>query len=140
MNFKKERIPRTIDFQHLCDRTEIMKKCPTHIKHKLRKLAMAAAEEELKLQLQELAENFEIWKAGNISSRELRHILHTYINGKSRELFNRNRSVPDDILVADAVVRGILKKDDITEDVLPYIQNGIHFYQDMLDSKNKGHS
>ncbi|GAK56443.1 hypothetical protein U27_03405 [Candidatus Vecturithrix granuli] len=113
-----------------------MKKYPQQIKHQLHELAMIATEAELFLQLTELAEKFESWKQDAISSRELRHILLTYVDGPSRELFRRNRELPDDIVVADAIVRGLLNKDDIAEELWPYLQNGVQFYQDVA-TKNR---
>ena len=106
-----------------------MKKYPQQIKRQLHELAMLATEAELFLQLTELSEKFETWKQNAISSRELRHILLTYVDGPSRELFRRNRELPDDIVVADAVARGLLNKNDIAEELWPYLQNEVQFSQ-----------
>ncbi|MDY0095084.1 MAG: hypothetical protein RBT80_20505 [Candidatus Vecturithrix sp.] len=108
-----------------------MKKYPQRIKHQLHDLAMIATEAELFLQLTDLAEKFESWKQSAISSRELRHFLLTYVDGPTRELFRRNRELPDDIVVADAVARGLLNKEDIAAELWPYLQNGVQFYQDV---------
>lgn len=108
-----------------------MKKYPRQIKQQLRKLAIRATEAELNVQLTELAEKFDAWKQQSVSSRELRHILLTYADGPSRELFRRNRELPDDIVVAEAIARGILDKDEIAEELWAYLQNGVQFYQDV---------
>jgi hypothetical protein len=84
-----------------------------------------------------LAEKFESWKQDAISSRELRHFLLTYVDGPTRELFRRNRELPDDIVVADAVARGLLNKEDIAAELWPYLQNGVQFYQDVAAKDRK---
>ena len=98
-----------------------MKRYSRHIQRELRKLALLAVEKELRLQLTDLSAQFNAWKAQEMSSRELRHILHVYVDGPSRELFRQHREVLADIFVADAVARGVLAKEDVPDDVLDAI-------------------
>ena len=111
-----------------------MKKYSPQLKKRLRELALLAIEKELGLQLQELAEHVESWKSGKLSNRELRHVLHAYVDGPSRELFRRHREVPDDIFVADAVARNVLKEEEVPQELLPYIRNGVQFYSKVLEN------
>lgn len=111
-----------------------MERHSPEIKKQLRELALLAIEKELGLQLQELSEHVESWKANMLSNRELRHIVHSYVDGPSRELFRRHREVPDDIFVADAVARKVLTSDDIPQELRPYIQNGAQFYSKVLEN------
>ncbi|PIE31642.1 hypothetical protein CSA56_17675 [candidate division KSB3 bacterium] len=111
-----------------------MKRYSRHIQQELRKLALLAVEKELRLQLTELSTQFHAWKSGEISSRELRHVIHLYVDGPSRELFRQHREVPADIFVADAFARGVLQKEDVPDDVLTAIQNGIQFYHNVLEN------
>ncbi len=111
-----------------------MKRYSRHIRQQLRKLALFVVEKELHRQLEDLSTRFDGWKAGEMSSRELRHVLHAYVDGPSRELFRQHREVPADIFVADAVARGVLAQEDVPDDVLEAIRHSVQFYHKVLES------
>ena len=111
-----------------------MKTYSVKVKKQLRELALLAIEKELGVQLQELSKHVDSWKSGSLSNRELRHIVHAYVEGPSRELFRRHREVPDDIFVADALAREILAKEDVPQELWPYLRNGAQFYRKILEN------
>jgi hypothetical protein len=107
-----------------------MQTYPKHIKRKLRELSMLAYEEELKRALTPLAEQFDAWKQGQIGAGELSEQIHRYDTGISRELFKRyNDSSALVMQVAYAVVEGLLRETDIPQEVMPYLENALHFYR-----------
>jgi hypothetical protein len=69
---------------------------------------------------------------GWLSIYELSDLIHQYHQGPSRELYNLCNNAPIDILVASAVVRGLLKEEDVPAEVLPYIQNALEFARQNL--------
>lgn len=108
----------------------MIKHYPKNIRKLLRELSAAAYEAELKQQLMQLAESFDAWRQEKISSGELSDLIHAYYRGPARELFSRYNNCPEDMLVAMAVVRGLLSLEAMPSEVLPYIQQQIEIYRD----------
>ena len=109
-----------------------MQTFPKAVKRQLRELAIQAYENELAEEMSKLAEQFEAWKQGRICAGDLSSIIHDYDRGPSRDMFWRyNSRVGDDVLVASAVARGLLKREDIPENVWPHIEKLTQFYMDV---------
>jgi len=102
---------------------------PKHIKRKLNDLAAQAYELELGRELDRLFHQFEAWKAGQISADELNDLIHKHHNGPSRELYSKYANVQVGLLVAYALVSGLLPQDSVPEEVWPYLQRELAFYQ-----------
>jgi hypothetical protein len=101
-----------------------MREYPKQIKRQLRELNEKAHENELNQELAKLALEFEAWKQGRISGDELNDLIHAFHHGPSRELFNRYTLRGNEhFAVAGAVVQGILRKEDIPDEVWPYLQD-----------------
>ena len=106
-----------------------MKDYPKHIKRKLRELNALAYEEELRQALLSLGEQFDAWKQGKLSAGELDQLIHRYDSSIAKELSSRYDNNPFiDMVVAYAFTQGILKQEDIPEEVIPYLQNAVKFY------------
>lgn len=106
---------------------------PKSVKRHLRQLANETYENELAKEMTKLAEQFEAWKQGHICAGDLNILIHDYHQGPSREMFARyNSRLGDDVLVAGAIARGLLKRDDIPEEVWPHIQGLTEFYRSQL--------
>jgi hypothetical protein len=103
---------------------------PKRIKRALRELAGEAYEQEMKREVSQLAESFDKWRAGKIDVWELDHRIHQYHNGPARELYNQY-NVPSqiDMLVAYAIVRGIISEDRVPEELWPYLDRQLEFYR-----------
>ncbi len=98
------------------------------MKRVLRDLSMKAHEEELRRGLLPLAQAFDDWRDGKISSGELTEIIHEFHQGSARDLFVRyNRGVLT-ANVAHAVASGILSRSDVPEEALEYLEGLITFY------------
>lgn len=107
-----------------------MKDYPKQIKRQLRELVGQAYENELARELGKLEKRFEDWRAGKICAGELSEIIHRYHNGPARELWGKyNQNPYTELLVASAMVEGILQKEDASEEVWPYVEAAIERYR-----------
>ncbi|MFQ6013948.1 MAG: hypothetical protein ACE5NP_00720 [Anaerolineae bacterium] len=106
-----------------------MQQFPKRIKKQLRELATQAHENELARELAQLAKKFDEWRDNRISAGELSHIVHQYDTGPLRDLYKRYNSGSVHMLVAYAVVHGILEEEAIPENVWPYIENAVQFWR-----------
>jgi len=99
-----------------------MKTYPIILKRQLRQWGQLAAERELQQQLTDLATQVDAWRQQMMTGRELRHVFHQYVNGASRELIQRYREQPDDLLVRKALAKGLLQRDELPRDLLAAIE------------------
>ncbi len=91
-------------------------------KRNLRDLADKAYERELGQQLGKLEDEFARWRRGEINAHDLSDAIHEFHNGARRELYSLYRSDMLEVVVAGAMVRGILSQAEIPEDVLPILR------------------
>ena len=107
-----------------------MHEFPKPIKRKIRELAGQVYEKDLAGELTKLAEHFEAWKRGEIDSFDLSDLIHKFHQGPARELFSRyNTPGIEHTLVAHAVVRGLLEREDIPDDVWPHLEGLVEMYR-----------
>jgi hypothetical protein len=92
-------------------------------------LARKAYERELARALDELAAEFDAWRAGEIDADDLDHMIHAYHQGPSRELFGIYDNLEPALLVGRAVVIDLLPKGAIPKEVWPYIEEWIAVYR-----------
>lgn len=104
---------------------------PKRIKRLLREQAMLAHEEELRRALLPIAAAFEEWKEGGLGSGELSDMIHEHHQGPARELFSKYNNGPLDVVVAHAIVSGILDAGQVPEELLEYLRGAIAFYEKM---------
>ena len=111
-----------------------MERYPKRIRRQIRELAGQAYEKELERELGKLGQHFDEWREGRISASELTELVHQYHNGPARELWKKYNGNPyTELLVASAIVCGILPREDVSEDVWPYIEQAIALYRLDLD-------
>jgi len=110
-----------------------MREYPKAIKRLLRQYAIEAYENELHRELTKLDNSFAEWRNGNISSSELSHRIRLYETDPSRELYNRYNSGDDAMNVAYAIVTGLIRKDEVTADVLEALEGPLSFYQSLKE-------
>ena len=106
-----------------------MKRYPKRIKRQLKELASLAYENELSRELALLAEKFDEWRQGRISTGELSRLIHQCHNGPARELWKRYNDGLVHMQMAYAIVHGILREEDIPKEVWPYIEGALEFYR-----------
>jgi 5'-deoxynucleotidase YfbR-like HD superfamily hydrolase len=99
-------------------------------KKKLRELAGIANELELDQELEKLYRHFESWRKKEISCFELSDLIHTFHQGASREIWKIYTSSDPDTAVSRAVALGLLKKEEIPENLLDILDLKIGFFTD----------
>lgn len=102
---------------------------PKHIKRKLRELATAAHEEELRRALLPLADDLDRMRRGELSSHAVSDRMHALHDGEVREMWKMYVLGDPHISVAYAVHTGILAPGSIPADVMPWIEPAIGFYR-----------
>ncbi len=85
---------------------------------------------ELTKELESLSAKFDEWRAGKMDCFDLTEVIHKFHNGPARELYTKyNYSPPLEMLVVQAIVTGLLKKEDLRPEVLEYLSNTIAAYE-----------
>ena len=105
-------------------------------KRRLRELAEIAYERELKKSLTVLAATFDQWKSSKITSLELSQLLHEFDRGESRDLWSMYDTPEHDMVVARALVKGILTNKDVGEELAGVLQPHIRFYEGEASKRN----
>ena len=109
-----------------------MKDYPKRIKKLLREYLIEAYERELHRELTLLEGSFEEWRQGKISSGELSYRIHQYEVGPSRELYKKyDEDSLTEMMVAYAIVAGILKRDEIPQELLEALEKPLSFYESL---------
>ncbi len=106
-----------------------MEELPKRVRRQLKELADMAYERELSQELDKLAQGFEQWRQGNLDAFELNDLIHKHHNGPSRELWKQYHYSLPHMQVAYAVSAGILREEEIPEEVWPYIEGMLAFYE-----------
>ncbi|HYT95102.1 MAG TPA: hypothetical protein VEL76_40670, partial [Gemmataceae bacterium] len=111
---------------------------PKAVKRQLRELAAIAHERELRTYLERLEMDFAQWRAGRIDTWELSDRIHRFHQGPSRDLFVQYTGNWPDMVVAHALVSGLLKESEVTAEVLQALARPIAFYRSLeQDSKSR---
>ncbi len=83
----------------------------------LRELAGRAHAEALGRELLELHEDFHAWQKGNLSAFDLNENIHRFHDGPSRRLYIHYTSGLYELVVARAVIQGLLSESSLPEEV-----------------------
>jgi hypothetical protein len=106
---------------------------PKPIKKLLREYLAEAYEAELQRELTKLDRSFAEWRAGKISSGELSYRVHQYETSPSRELYKRYNGDLPDMMVAYAIVAGILPEAEVPAELLEAIDRPLSFYRSLKE-------
>lgn len=96
---------------------------------KLRKLSMRAYERELARELSHLEAQFTEWREGAVDSFQLNDIIHKFHDGVNRDLYKQYTIVEPYLMVAYALVEGILGEEEIEPEILTKLGRAIEFYR-----------
>ena len=102
---------------------------PKKIKRLLNEYVTEAYERELQRELTKLDQSFSDWRSGKIGSGELSYRVHQYETGPSRALYQRYNRSPKDMTLAYMIVAGVLRRDEIPEELLQALERPLSFYQ-----------
>lgn len=105
-----------------------MQRVPKHIKRQVREWAGIAHERDLRQALGELRAQFDRWERGEIDSFELNECVHRFHQDTSREIWKRYATTHLEPAVASAVAAGVLRKEELTLELLQHIDALIEFY------------
>ena len=101
-------------------------------KLELSQLARSAYEREMDTALQELDSWFDQWKIQNISAIELSEKIHRFHQDDARELWSKYVSnTLHDLLVAAAIQKGIIRSNELSEELLEFLKPKIKLYRNL---------
>lgn len=100
------------------------------LKSIIRDLAAKAHERELGKHLERLSESLARWKKGAIDTWEMmRELDHLRFNSnKLAQKYPRSSMTP--LVVASAIAAGLLRKNDVPQEVLVTLESEIRYFQD----------
>jgi len=104
----------------------------------MRELVTLAYERELGEHLSNLQKHFSEWNAQQISAFDLSDRIHEFHNGPSRELFKAYDSASPDFLVAQAIVLGILHRDEVPDEILEALSPRIESVRSLIGDSGTG--
>jgi hypothetical protein len=111
-----------------------MRDYPKPIKKLIREYHGKAYEKELHRELTKLDRSFTEWRDGKIDSWDLGNRIHEYEVGPSRQLRKQYTPEVADMMLAYAIVAGILDRDEIPAELLEALERPLGFYQGLKDS------
>ena len=111
-----------------------MDEVPKRINRQVREWAGIAHERDLRKALSELHRQFERWELGEIDSLELNEGVHRFHQERSREIWKRYATTHLEAAVASAVAAGVLRKEELTSELLHHLAALIEFYEHDLST------
>ena len=106
-----------------------MQPYPRKIKRLLRNWTDIAYERELHRELENLDQIFDKWRAEQINSVEMAHRLHKHDTGPLNELYRAYNDGHEDILVAYAIVTGVLDEAEMPPQLIEALEGLLSFYR-----------
>jgi hypothetical protein len=113
-----------------------MREYPKKIKKLIREFAEEAHERELHRELTKLDLRYEEWRRGKLDSGALSDEIHQYETDPSCELFKRYNGGLPDMMVAYAIVAGILKREEIPAELLEALTSQLEYFDGMKAAGN----
>lgn len=107
-------------------------------KRRLRELAREAHSRELSKALAKLEGHFARWRTGEIDAFELKHRVHLFHDGISRDLFVFYRDSQPTNAVARATALGVLERDEVPPEILEHLQSAIAFFVEYVEPDEEG--
>ena len=103
---------------------------PKHLRKELRQLAATAHDRELGLYLSQLESHFAAWRAGELGPGELADCIHGFHEEQARAVHATYSMLEPDQLVARAIGIGLLKGDEVPEEVRQALSDAITHFRD----------
>jgi hypothetical protein len=112
-----------------------LERAPKHIRRLVREYAAIAYDRELGEALRRLDAEFDRWERKDLSSFELNDAIHTFHQGPARDIWAKYSTNHLEPALGFALATGILRKDEIPEELLEHLAGWIEFYEsDASDS------
>jgi len=106
----------------------------------LRELADRAYDEALGRELSKLEESFRAWRAGKLTAFDLTQEIHRFHQGPNRELYIHYTSRLHELVVARAVVQGLLSEPSLPEEIRVHLAPEIAREREALRQVNDSES
>ena len=106
-----------------------MNEYPKKIKKILKELASLSHQRELAVELKVLHERFNDWENNKIDVFELNEYIHIFHNGASQEIWKKHNHADTDMIVSSSAAFGILRKDEIPDEVFKIIEKRVEYMQ-----------
>lgn len=106
-----------------------------HLRKLLLELSEVAHEREREQLLAVLADHFDDWRNGRMSTRELDAAIDRYHTEYSKELHRRYHTLNVDILVAQAAARNILHEEEIPEELKAHVHEGVKLFRSLPEDE-----
>ena len=103
---------------------------PRPIKKRLHELAILAHERELSQALGGLKLKFDAWQAGKRTCWGLSDDIHQFHDGENRELYKLYLGNEFDRMVARAIAKGLVSKEEAGEEVRGAVERMIRGYEE----------
>ena len=91
-----------------------------------------AYERELAKALESLEGNFKRWRKNKITAFELSDLIHKFHNGIARELWGFYTGGHSEMIVAQAITKGIILKSEISPGILQWNRGRSYFLEKKL--------
>lgn len=91
-------------------------------------------QKELGAELKLLQDRFKDWENKKIDGFELNEYIHKFHNGAAQEIWKKYNYTDADMIVASAAAFGILKRDEIPDEIFDIIEQRIKFIQKNRDA------
>jgi hypothetical protein len=105
-----------------------MGEIPKRLQKVLRELTSRARERELREALLPLASDFDAWRAGTLDVDLLLDRIHRFHQGPNREIWKEYTYGSPELLVAGALVDGLLAEEEVPEELLQLLARLQAFY------------
>jgi hypothetical protein len=106
--------------------------CSKRVRGLLRQLAQTAHERELRILLGELGNSFNRFRQGEVDTWDLVNEVDRFARGPERHSLERLYETSNSVvhmIVAQAIVRGILTREEVPAEVLTVLAESIDFYE-----------
>ena len=102
---------------------------PKNLKRLLREHAGRAHEEELRRALLPLADDFDRWRSGEVSSGEISERIHAFHQGPAREIWKSYNYGSLIHAVAFAIHQGILQRESVPSELLEVLRPSLALFE-----------
>ena len=85
---------------------------------RMRELVSVAYERELRLELEKLADQFQLWKEDKIDTFDLETCVHKFHNGAARTLYNRYTGLQPEMILPYSLKEGIIRKEECPAEIV----------------------
>jgi hypothetical protein len=101
------------------------------IRRELSELRAKAWEAELGEALLPLADLFDAWRRGEASAFDLSDAIHRFHDGDSREIWKKHQWNDTEMLLAEALADGYLRREQITDRVYAILEPSVEHLQSL---------